>query len=422
MQHPHRRRHGLRLTAAAVATASLTSGVLLSTAGESVASSPGTYKVKGVDTSHHNHDATGKPIDWKRVAQSNSFAFFKATQGTGYKDPWFARDFTAASGTSLLRAPYHFFDPKSTTDGAAQADHFIRTARAAGYTGRKAGELPPVLDVESVWVNGKEVCPKALRADQLTVFLKRVKAAFKVTPIVYTRASFVNGCMAGKGQVFKGHPLWLARYESGSKEPQDVPAAGAWTFWQYTESEAIPGFPGKNGTVGKGDRNVYRGTLAQLRAMANLGGTPLPQPQPQPGTSWPTVKAGQKGVDVATVQLLLTAHGYATTADGVFGTGTAAQVQAFQKAKGLAADGIVGPATWAKLIVTVKSGAKGTAVTALQRQLTDNGYNVTADGVFGPATAGKLTAFQKAKGLAADGIAGPATWAKLVSGGGSAGN
>ncbi|MFF8446935.1 GH25 family lysozyme [Streptomyces leeuwenhoekii] len=69
--------------------------------------------------------------------------------GTAYEDPWFARDFKAASATSLLRAPYHFFGPQSTRDGAARADHFVRTARAAGYAGTRAGELPPVLDVEA---------------------------------------------------------------------------------------------------------------------------------------------------------------------------------------------------------------------------------------------------------------------------------
>ncbi|KOX26657.1 hypothetical protein ADL07_32155, partial [Streptomyces sp. NRRL F-4707] len=32
--------------------------------------------------------------------------------------------------------------------------------------------------------------------------------------------------------------------------------------------------------------------------------------------SWPTVKSGQRGVDVTTVQLLLTARGHAVKADG----------------------------------------------------------------------------------------------------------
>jgi len=118
---------------------------------------------------------------------------------------------------------------------------------------------------------------------------------------------------------------------------------------------------------------------------------------------------------VATVQLLLTAQGHATAADGIFGSGTAAQVKAFQRANGLTADGVVGSDTWTGLIVTVKSGSRGAAVTALQKQLTDNGYAATADGVFGPATAAQLKAFQKAERLTADGVAGPRTWAALVA-------
>ncbi|MFJ1610733.1 GH25 family lysozyme [Streptomyces sp. NPDC088253] len=399
-----------RFTAVALAAAALAGGAVVTSANESSAALPATYAVKGVDTSHHNHDATGQDIDWNRVAQRNSFAFLKATQGDHYQDPWFARDFKAVSRTSLLRAPYHFFDPGSTKDGAAQADHFIRTARSAGYSGHAAGELPPVLDVESVRRNGKEVCPTPLRADQLDAFLRRVKAAFQVTPLVYTRASFVHNCMGGMRQVFKDYPLWLARYGSGAREPQPVPGAGAWTFWQYTATEPVPGIPGKDGTVGTADRNVYRGSLAQLRALANAGGARLPQP----GTSWPTVKAGQRGVDAATVQLLLTAHGYTTIPDGVFGPRTVAKVNALQKAKGLTPDGIVGPRTWAQLILTVKSGSRGAAVKAVQRQLSARGYTLAADGLFGRRTTAQVTAFQKANRLRADGIVGPRTWAALI--------
>ncbi|MEU2247543.1 glycoside hydrolase family 25 protein [Streptomyces sp. NPDC019224] len=228
------------------------------------------YAVTGVDTSHHNHERSGSKdtaIDWKRVAGGHSFAFLKATQGVSAKDGWFARDYAAASGTSLLRAPYHFFDPRSTTDGAAQARHFVTTVRAAGYRGGGTGELPPVLDVEKLPAKGGgEVCPKSLRADQVRAFLNVVEEEFGVTPIVYTRASFVKECMGGKGEVFAGHPLWLARYGSGAKEPQQVPGAGrAWTFWQYTDSGRVPGIDGP------ADRNVFRGSAAELRALAQGG-------------------------------------------------------------------------------------------------------------------------------------------------------
>ncbi|MCX4774996.1 MULTISPECIES: peptidoglycan-binding protein [unclassified Streptomyces] len=137
--------------------------------------------------------------------------------------------------------------------------------------------------------------------------------------------------------------------------------------------------------------------------------------------SWPTVKSGQRGVDVTTVQLLLTARGHATKADGVFGPGTVAKVKAFQKAQRLTADGVVGPSTWSRLVTTVKTGSKGTAVKALQHQLTANGHTIIADGVYGSATTTKVKAFQKAQRLTADGVVGPSTWAALIRGGGSGG-
>lgn len=58
-------------------------------------------------------------------------------------------------------------------------------------------------------------------------------------------------------------------------------------------------------------------------------------------------------------------------------------------------------------------GSAGPAVTRLQQCLAEQGYAVEADGVFGTRTAAALRDFQAAHGLAADGIAGPATMARL---------
>jgi len=63
----------------------------------------------------------------------------------------------------------------------------------------------------------------------------------------------------------------------------------------------------------------------------------------------PTRRRGDKGWVVSEIQRLLTAKGYPTTVDGIFGPATEASVKAFQSANGLAVDGIVGPKTWAKL-------------------------------------------------------------------------
>ena len=61
----------------------------------------------------------------------------------------------------------------------------------------------------------------------------------------------------------------------------------------------------------------------------------------------------------------------------------------------------------------LKQGSKGDWVTIAQGRLVVAGYPINVDGIFGPKTKEAVIQFQKANGLAADGIIGPKTWAKL---------
>lgn len=64
-----------------------------------------------------------------------------------------------------------------------------------------------------------------------------------------------------------------------------------------------------------------------------------------------TLRNGSKGTQVRVLQWLLNENGYdAGTADGIFGSNTLKAVKAFQKAAGLAVDGVVGKNTWSKLL------------------------------------------------------------------------
>jgi GH24 family phage-related lysozyme (muramidase) len=60
----------------------------------------------------------------------------------------------------------------------------------------------------------------------------------------------------------------------------------------------------------------------------------------------PLVKRGAKGLEVARAQTLLNAHDAGLLADAVFGRATHDAVVALQKARGLRADGAIGPKTW----------------------------------------------------------------------------
>ena len=64
-----------------------------------------------------------------------------------------------------------------------------------------------------------------------------------------------------------------------------------------------------------------------------------------------TLRKGSRGTQVKVLQWLLSLNGYNVgTVDGIFGANTLKAVKAYQKAKGLAADGIVGKNTWTKLL------------------------------------------------------------------------
>jgi lysozyme family protein len=154
--------------------------------------------------------------------------------------------------------------------------------------------------------------------------------------------------------------------------------------------------------------------LAMLLLCVSLVGA-SPPAQAFAQAAYPIQSSGNRGVDVLAIQYLLQARGISVTADGVFGSGTAAAVSTFQGQVGLARDGIVGPATWGALVVTVQAGSTGPAVRALQVQLNEKRRLALAvDGSFGSGTASAVRTFQTHAGLTSDGVVGPTTWRNLI--------
>jgi len=141
-----------------------------------------------------------------------------------------------------------------------------------------------------------------------------------------------------------------------------------------------------------------------------------------PIAPWPLVRRGDKVFPVRSLQQLLRARNHPVAVDGVFGPETESAVKAFQQSRGLAADGIVGPNTWPKLVVQVKKGSAGDAVRGVQEVIKFHDQSggeappVQIDGSFGPRTDAFVRGFQTAVGTASDGIVGPITWRALVSG------
>jgi hypothetical protein len=104
------------------------------------------------------------------------------------------------------------------------------------------------------------------------------------------------------------------------------------------------------------------GVFSGPKAAAPPVSTPPPPPKVTPSTSTPTVtppaaqapsqplSPGATGSQVKILQRALTALGFSPgKADGFYGPGTQTAVEKFQVANGLTEDGVVGPATLAKL-------------------------------------------------------------------------
>jgi len=154
------------------------------------------------------------------------------------------------------------------------------------------------------------------------------------------------------------------------------------------------------------------------------------------------LKQGDRGAAVTQLQQQLAAEGHFNgPVTGYYGPITHSAVIQFQRARGLQADGIVGPNTEAALQGTaagdarthpapapaatntssgdtgselLKVGQRSEAVKTLQLELKAQGFfNGPTTGYYGPITREAVMRFQQAKGLQPDGVFGPRSRAAL---------
>jgi len=199
------------------------------------------YPVTGIDVSHHQAD-----VDWTAAASSGvNFAFIKASEGGDFTDPKFRENWRGAMAAGLAVGPYHFFT--FCVSGAAQAEHFLRTAPPS------PSALPPVADVEFVG-NCTSWSELATVRTELGIFVRQVEQAWGIRPILYVTPEALDKVI---GNEFHGYPIWI---RSVFLEPP-LAAFRAWRIWQFSDNSRVPGI------VGPVDRNALRpgSSLEELR-------------------------------------------------------------------------------------------------------------------------------------------------------------
>lgn len=135
----------------------------------------------------------------------------------------------------------------------------------------------------------------------------------------------------------------------------------------------------------------------------------------------PVLKKGSTDPAVRDLQEALKTLGhFSGPIDGVFAASTEAAVKAFQQAKGITVDGIVGKVTWINIDEAdqsepvLKIGSKGLPVRRAQKRMSLVGYDVGGvEGRYGPKTEAAVKKLQQQSGIAVDGVVGLKAWSVI---------
>lgn len=205
-------------------------------------------RVLGIDVSHFQND-----VNWEEIKHANiSFVYVKASQGTGYKDPRFDKNWQQAKEAGLYRGAYHFY--LSDEDPLGQAHNFIKIVEQLGLN-----DMPPVLDLEELGIKGS-IDEKVYQENALT-WLKTVEDSLKIKPIIYADPSFCDKYL--NNPAFSGYSLWLAEY--GVKKPHIPKAWGqkgeSWVIWQRTDRGKV------EGAIGNVDHDLFNGDIEVLQGV-----------------------------------------------------------------------------------------------------------------------------------------------------------
>ena len=226
----------------------LTSGI----AAVSVAlAAPAIALLPGSDVASHQHPG-GTPINWQRVRLSGyTFTIIKATEGTGYTNPYFKQDRAGSHSVGMIVGSYHYARPNQNP--ITQALHYADTIDCQ----KRPMELPPVLDLEET--GG---LPPLLLQGWTAAFLTTLNLHCATNTVVYTYPYFWRTAMQNT-PIFSFAPLWLADYNNHANPTEPLPGGWAnWNIWQYTSRGSVPGIPAVV------DLNKFNGSLAGLAAFS----------------------------------------------------------------------------------------------------------------------------------------------------------
>jgi len=312
--------------------------------------------MKGIDISNNN-----PKLNYEYMKASGvEIAIIKLKEGVTFFDPDRDIHYKGCKNAGMKVGFYHYFS--KSTSALDQANGFLEELKKYSY------EIIPVLDFEDPQIQNK--------SDKVVAFMERCKEVLGYYPVLYTYESFLYNF----DDRCKKYPLWIAKYgpdDGITKVSYSAPGYNVVGF-QYTSKAIIKG---SNGYIDMND--FYEGILLNKvdtsinninssinnvdwlseylkswnwkewvgKLQRTIGVNIDKIVGPITLKACTLLKKGMYGELVKRLQEVLKAYGFnCGDIDGIFGDNTYNAVVAFQKSRGLVADGIVGQNTWRKIL------------------------------------------------------------------------
>jgi GH25 family lysozyme M1 (1,4-beta-N-acetylmuramidase) len=148
-------------------------------------------------------------VNWDAAkANGIAFVYIKATEGTGYLNPYFSQQYEGSYKVGMIRGSYHFARP-DVGPGNVQADYFV--AHGGGWSG-DGQTLPGALDIE--YNPHGQVCYGYSQSGMVAwiqSFSDQYHARTQRYPVIYSTLDWWTTCTGNSGAFGNNNPLWIAR-------------------------------------------------------------------------------------------------------------------------------------------------------------------------------------------------------------------
>lgn len=200
----------------------------------------------GIDVSSYQGN-----VNWASAYSDGvRFAIVKASEGSGYTNPYFSSQINGATDANIVAGAYDFAD-FNTVSATTEANHFLSVA--GNYV--RQGYIRPTLDME-----GSTSMTKTQVSNYVKTWADTVWNAKSVHTVVYASQSFAASYFDASVTSIPSQ-FWIAHYNGANLytgSPGSTTPFSTWTFWQVSSTGAIAGVSGNV------DLDTYNGDINGL--------------------------------------------------------------------------------------------------------------------------------------------------------------